>query len=378
MPLTIEVVRDRSELLRRREAWTSLVDRAGADLFHTYEWITTWLAWFGRDKPLAFRFIWEEDGLAGLAPFVEDPEGTLWCRRTLASPVDDDSYRTAFIAAGDGKAAAAALFRHLGETHPRTPIVLNKADASTDRWREFAAVARRFGRKAVPVGQNASPTLRLEGSWEEFLKSKPPHFRSELRRKRKRLEASAAAVEVLVRSPDEFASAFDDVLAVERASWKHGAGTSFAAGAASAGFYRSFGAQAAENGWLRLRLLYLDGRPAAHVFALARKGEFLALKTSYDEARKALSPGSVLVESVVREAFREQGKTFDFLGVESRWKNAYADSLRPYVTLCLFPKSSWRCWKCLAYEGRLRPFIRRRLPWVGAVKRRLSRRSASD
>jgi CelD/BcsL family acetyltransferase involved in cellulose biosynthesis len=141
--------------------------------------------------------------------------------------------------------------------------------------------------------------------------------------------AAAAATERLVLKPAELAQAFDDVLAVERASWKEAAATSFTARPAVAEFFKTFGRQAAERGWLRLRLLYLDGRPAAYVFALVRKGEFLTLKTSYDEERKSLSPGAVLFESVAREAFREGGKTFDIMGVEARWKNEYAEIKKP-------------------------------------------------
>lgn len=372
MTLAVEEVRDPEAIPRLKEAWTELVDRsAEADLFQTYEWVTSWLAAFGRGRRPRFLFVREGSRLVGLAPFVEDRDGSLWCPRTLASPVDDESFRTGFIAAEERAAAAEALFRHLDKTQPGRPVVFRKVEPTAGLGRAFEEAARGAGRKMVTVKENPSPIFRLEGDWEAFLKRRSSHFRSELKRKRKRLEAAAAAREKLVLKPDELAEAFADILAIERASWKEAAATSFTARPAVAEFFKTFGRQAAERGWLRLRLLYMDDRPAAYVFALARKGEFLTLKTSYDEARKSLSPGSVLFESVAREAFREGGKAFDIMGVEARWKNEYGDGLRALATVCFFPKGSLRCWRCLALENHVRPFVAKRLPWVGSVKRRL-------
>jgi CelD/BcsL family acetyltransferase involved in cellulose biosynthesis len=373
MSLAVEEVREPAALPRFQDAWTTLADRSEeADLFQTYEWVSTWLGSYWPGRRIAFLFFWKGGRLVGLAPFVEDGRGDIWCRRTLASPVDDESFRTAVLAGDEREAVIGALVRHLDQTHPGTPVVFNMAEKTTAVMRALPSAARRFGWRAVAVEQNPSPILRLRGDWEAFLKTKSGHFRSELRRKRKRLESSAAVEEVQVDRADAFAGVFDDILAIERASWKEREGSSFTARPAVARFFREFGALAAERGWLRLRLLYLDGHPAAYVFGVARAARFLSLKTSYDAAFSAASPGSVLFESVVREAFQEGMKTFDFLGVESRWKNEYANDLRPHVTLCLFPKRSLRCWRCLAYENHLRPLVKKRLPWVAAAKRRLA------
>jgi CelD/BcsL family acetyltransferase involved in cellulose biosynthesis len=122
-------------------------------------------------------------------------------------------------------------------------------------------------------------------------------------------------------------------------------------------------------------LLLLDGRPVAHICGAVYKNVYYALKTSYDEAYRAWSPGILLFWHVLERVFGEGLAIFDFLGEESPWKTGLANDLRRHVEGCVFVDDAYRCRWGAARENRLKPFVREHLPTVVALRRSLKDRA---
>ena len=86
-------------------------------------------------------------------------------------------------------------------------------------------------------------------------------------------------------------------------------------------FYRSLARRSAERGWLRLHLLYLDGRPVAYFYGVAYRNQLYGLKTS-DDVAFAKRLGVVVVLHALQAAFEEGVSVIDFLGFYyvGRWR----------------------------------------------------------
>lgn len=362
--LNVEEVTRAEDLGHYRVPWTALCEACPeGNPFQTYEWVTTWLDGFWKGRPLTFLFLKEGAELRGLAPLLPDERGALGCPRSLALPVNDHALRSGILYKGDPGEVLDAALTHLAKARRGMRLTFKRFGADSPLVRAAAELASRhhMGIRTPPVP--GSPLIRLDGDWECYDRARPGQVRREMRRKQRKLEKEARVAWSIVSSPGQCAQAMQDVLNIEHHSWKHAAGTSFTAECV-AGFYATFATRAAEQGLLRIYLLHLDGRPAAHLYGVAYKGHYYAFKTSYDEAFQHLSPGLMLFEHALRDAFAQGYATLDLLGFESRWKNEVANDLHRHVDVCLFSKHVLSCQWCSLCEQTVKPFVRTRLPLV--------------
>jgi CelD/BcsL family acetyltransferase involved in cellulose biosynthesis len=204
--------------------------------------------------------------------------------------------------------------------------------------------------------------VRLDGDWDSYLGSRSKKVRHEIRRKQRRLERAGTVQWQTVSDPDEAQMLMEDILHIERRSWKEGNRTSFTAVPHLADFYAALSVRCAHRGWLRTYILYIDKVPVAHMFGVVHRDEYYALKTSFDERCRDLSPGSVLAAHALKEAFTAGLRVFDFQGVPSRWKKELANAEQEYVHVCMFTPYSPRCRACVFYHDRIRLALKHHLP----------------
>jgi CelD/BcsL family acetyltransferase involved in cellulose biosynthesis len=371
--LQIQEVRHTRGLEAHRRSWAALLRSAeDSDFFHTYEWVVTWLEHFWRDRPIAFLLGVQGDRLIAMAPLLGDGESGIWCRPSILLTNDEHDRRGALIHAGDPAPALDAMLIHLERTGRPVRLPLRHVPASSVVTDRFPEVARAHRLQVATVESPSSPVVRLGGTWSSYLESRSNHFRSELRRKRKKLDSCGRVQFSSVRQPDECEAALRDVLRIETDSWKERAGTSLRTGGSFA-FFRALAHRCARRGWLRLWLLHLDGMPIAYLFGIVYRNEFHAIRTSFDQSFANASPGSVLFGHAIQEAFVEGLTAFNLQGGASRWKNEIANDARRHVNLCVFSSGAVRCRICRLVQGRVKPFLRSRTPRLIRMKRHLHR-----
>lgn len=188
----------------------------------------------------------------------------------------------------------------------------------------------------------------------------------------RKIERDWEAKWTIVREPDACEEALAEVWKIETQSWKQLAGTSLAAEKSAVALYESFVPRFATAGWLRMYLLHLDGKPAAHILGAQFNNEYFALKTSYDSTFKAASPGQAIFFYALRDAFERKLRVFDFLGNDSRWKNELANAERRHVSVCAHSKLDAYCAWHRVYETSLKPFARDNAPKLVALGKRFA------
>ncbi len=376
--LEVTEVRTSDELGRHAAEWDALLTRSPvSDFFQTFEWVSSWLRSFWRGRPLAFLFVRRRGELVGIAPLLRDQAGELGCHCAGAwrLPINDHSPRADLIQAGELDGVLDALLARLGHTF-FSRISLGQVRFDAPLARALPDAARRHG-LALQVSEGAAvPIIRLDGDWERYLTTRSSHLARELRRKQRKLEREHRVEWRTISRPEECDRALEDLRQIERGSWKERAGSSFSR-AEIGELYGSLARRCAARGWLRLHLLYLDDVPAAHLLGVEHRGEYLAIKTSFDERFKESSPGSVLITHALQDACARGLRTFDLLGVESRWKRELANDTRRHLELCVYPRTALTCQLCAlreqVYRKRVRPFVLAQLPHLMALKRTVQR-----
>ena len=76
----------------------------------------------------------------------------------------------------------------------------------------------------------------------------------------------------------------------------------------------------------------------------------------------------------VEDAFSEGMTAFDFLGAASRWKSEITDDCVEIDDVCLFTRGIPETELRLLKQVHIRPLVRRYLPTLHAVSRRLASR----
>ena len=231
----------------------------------------------------------------GVAPLLNDKAGDVWCEGTLVSPFNAHVSWASVLCADNNttRICTEACLDHLAMEQCCVRLAFPSVLAAGS----LAQICRRspaVGRcTAAVLDRSSSPLVHINGDWESHLKSQSRHTAKEARRKVKRFDGAGHAERVVIVSEDRVEQAMRDVLFIEERSWKEELGSSFTAGPGLTRFYGTFASQAAENGWLRLYLLYLDSRPVAHIYGVVLQNHYYALKTSYDMAYRQLSAASM-------------------------------------------------------------------------------------
>ena len=349
-----------SEPVQYRAEWeTLLANTPHTGFFDTYEWLSTWIEFFWKDRQIAFFQIRHRDTLVALMPLLPDESGELWCRHTIALPINSYATRADLIGDNTTDDVICAIFNHLYETRQTACLGLKSIQKESSLLPALEQVARRQQLRIQVWPGSVCPIVRIHGDWDGYLASRSKHVRSEIRRKRRKINQEGVIRLRTIASPDDSQAAMEDILRIEQRSWKEAKKTSFTAVSGLPDFYAALSLRCALRGWLRTFILYLDEVPVAHMIGVVYRNEYYALKTSFDEHYRDLSPGSVLIAYALEYAFIARLRVFDFLGVPSRWKNELANDVRKHVSVCVFTRECYRCRMCSFFNNQMKPVIKK-------------------
>jgi hypothetical protein len=175
------------------------------------------------------------------------------------------------------------------------------------------------------VTRRAGPILRADGfDWAAFLATKSGNFRAQAKSRERHLRRQ---YDVVLRETDDLAHLERDLevlfeLHVARWGWPD---ASKFAGPPARAFMADFASTALERGWLRLRMLELDGRPAAAMLNFRFGGAEWYYQSGRDPSFAKDSVGFVLQTHAVREALNEGVHTYRFLRGDESYKRRFAN-----------------------------------------------------
>ena len=158
-------------------------------------------------------------------------------------------------------------------------------------------------------------------SYREYFDGLPGKLRSTIQRKTRQLEKSGRArIEILTdtKETEQAIAAWEQVY---RSSWKQPE--------AYPGFMPGLIRTCAREGWLRLGLLHIDGKPAAAQLWIVCHGTASIYKLAYDEKFAACSPGTVLTAHMMQHAIDvDRVREVDYLTGDDAYKRDWMSHRR--------------------------------------------------
>jgi CelD/BcsL family acetyltransferase involved in cellulose biosynthesis len=367
-PLEARWISDADALAALEPLWNRVVDAAGIDHpFLEHEWIRTWWECFGADKTLRVLLVTEGGAPVGIAPLMLCEERLYGIPvRCLQLIANAHTPRTDILVARGESAGAiyACLWRALADDSDSWDVLLlRQLPEGSPTLEALPVLAGRSGFTTGLWPADASPYVRLRGSWEAYLGGLARKHRANLRNRLKRLEAVGAVALEVVREPAEASAAVEDGFRLEASAWKGQAGTAIDCDGAVRDFYTRLALRAARRGWLRLQFLTVGGRRIAFGYSILINRTLYLLKPGYDPSYRAYSPSALLCYFVLRDAYAGGVEVHDFLGADDPWKHDWTDMVRRHEWLFVFGRSP---------RARVLFFMKFRLvPWIKHVRRLL-------
>ncbi len=307
--------------------WERLARYINASPFLWPGWIGLWWRAFGSGR-LQILTVYENGHLTGVLPLRK-------LHGALLSPTNPHTPQFGFLAATETamERLVHAVFvqepRHLGlfylDPHGGD-VSLVRAAADEARYQVFA--------ESIP----AAPYVATDGPWDSYERGLRRKFRSEIRRRRRRLEDEGRLTLEVSDGTEGLDELLEEGFRVEGSGWKEAYGTSIRSSSTTRRFYTDVARWAAERGWLRLAFLRLSGRTLAFDYCLEYNRTHYLLKTGYDPAYGKFAPGMLIRHLMLARAFSEEITTYDFLGVGSdfAWKREWTSAEQQRLFLHMF------------------------------------------
>jgi CelD/BcsL family acetyltransferase involved in cellulose biosynthesis len=307
--------------------WERLAGQTEANPFLWPGWISAWWNAFGVGQ-LAIFTAYQNGRLVGVLPMH-------LFRGALHSTTNHDTPLFGFLAA-NGAAVnqlARALFFQSARRIDLSFLPTTDAGVSLTR---AAADATRY--KILTQSTPGAPYVSIDRSWDEYVGGLRRKFRSELRRRRRRLEEKGRVTLEVSDGTERLDELLEEGFRIEGSGWKGSFGTSINSSPALRRFYTEVASWAAERGWLRLAFLRLNGQAIAFDYCLEHNKTHYLLKTGYDPAYRELAPGMVLRYLMLARSFSERMATYDFLGVgyDYAWKREWTNTQQELLFMHMF------------------------------------------
>ncbi len=181
--------------------------------------------------------------------------------------------------------------------------------------------------------------IKFGAGKDEYPKAVSGKFRYNLRSYLNKLRAAGEVSFLSIRDFQDVDMAFDTMLRIEEASWKHKHGTGISSTAKNRQFYRELCRGEFKCGRLRVAMLYLNQTPLAYEMGLINGKKYYSVHGSYDEEYKKNSPGIVLLAQVIDGLIQEGVEELDFFGEPFEWQENWTDKYRWHRSLLIYNRS---------------------------------------
>ncbi len=195
--------------------------------------------------------------------------------------------------------------------------------------------------------------LPVMSDWQSYFEARPGAVRSTIKRMGRKFEAAGGRLEI-VRTPEDAEAGIRAYEHVYARSWKQAE--------PHPAFMPGLIRLCARRGWLRLGIAWVGDVPVAAQLWIVANGRAEIYKLAYDEAHKALAPGTLLTTMLMRHAFEvDHVREADYLIGDDPYKAQWMTHRREHLGLVAYNLRSVRGLVLAAREfgGRLMKRLRK-------------------
>jgi len=343
-----EVV-DYDSFLSLEREWNRLVERSTTDtVFVRHEWFNCWWQAYGNGKGMLVLLVRDGEQLLGICPLMTtDERFRIFPVRKIAFMANDEAPRCDLICADRHEEVVSAIVSYLKTRTAEWDVLhLQRVPNTSMNMALFSDAFKREGFQPFLRKSWTSPYLLINEDWVTFYKGTTQRFKKRMRNNLNRIKKANSHSIEHITNPEDLAALIGDIFTVGQQCWKAELGRAISSSPENREFFSKLAEIAANNGWLSLWLMKIDGRPVAFEFHLRYKGSAHALRSEFDQNFSDLSPGAVLDVQAVQTIFDEGMHLYDLGGSADEYKKHWTSEVQEHGDLVVFNRG--------AYQGVLR------------------------
>jgi CelD/BcsL family acetyltransferase involved in cellulose biosynthesis len=362
----IERIEDLGGFEKLREEWAALLDASASNsLFLTWEWLYTWWKHLSEGRRLFIITVRYGRELVAIAPLALRPPQPIrlvpfHALEFLGMGDVGSDYLDVIVRRGKEQEACQVLAEYLRPG--KLMLELTQLERRSCVAENFAAVLKQRGWSLSETKTNVCPFINLSGhSWQSYLATLGPEHRYNFGRKLKNLMKQFEVRFEQVRSEEQRREALPLLIALHNMRWRNRVFSEAFHTVDLVSFHDELSRLALEQGWLRLFVLRLDGKPAAALYGFSYHRIFYYYQAGFDPTYSKHSVGLVTMGLAIKSAIEEGVEAYDLLHGDEPYKFHWARTARELGRLELYPPGA----RGLLYKGTLE---------VSRATRRMARR----
>lgn len=309
--------------------WRRLAE-ARSNPFLTPEWFRASLRAYPDERP--FAVVWRLDGeVRGVLPLVAVSRGPLKTLR-FAGARRADWLSPACRPADEAGMATAVVALLARESSQWQAIRFDRIDAECGWPGDLARTQGGDLAVAPRRREDVLPYIEFdERGFEGYLADRSRNFRSQLGRRRRKLERDHQLSFRMTETAAELEADLDSFFELHDERWSKRGGSSSQDPAARE-HLRLFAAAALEQGWLRLWTAEADGAPAASWYGWRIGERYCYALAGLRESYEPLALGTVLLAHTIEQAAAEGAPIYDLMWGDEGYKTRFETGRREAAT----------------------------------------------
>ncbi len=363
--MLIQTICNFDEFASLHDEWNALLQTTSSDcVFLTHEWLATW--WKHLSESRRLQILTARDGprLIGILPVAERPAQLMRMMpralEFLGSGIIGSDYLDAIVSKDHEDAVLAGFAEHLNRSGRM--LQLGQLRGGSHAVSGLAQELRDHNWTATEAQINVCPYIDLRGfTWDTYLATLGPSVRKNIHRYLRNLPKSFETRVDCIKTSVEASKGLEIAIDLHNKRWgDRGTSEAFQSESVIA-FHREFVQLAADRGWLRLLVLWLNDNPAAALYGLRYGPTFYFYQSGFDPAYSRHSVGVATMGLAIKTAIEERASEYDFLHGDEEYKFHWARGLRNLTRIEMHPPHGLAriCRRSIHFNRSARRMVRR-------------------
>jgi CelD/BcsL family acetyltransferase involved in cellulose biosynthesis/peptidoglycan/xylan/chitin deacetylase (PgdA/CDA1 family) len=319
--MKIDIVDNDEDFLSLGKRWNELLEKSESDtIFLTWEWISAWWKNYKSDGDRLFVLLAENKAgeLLGIAPFyvreVRFAKLRFKCIFLIGDGSSDSDYLDLITVAGREEEVIRAFSSCLAQSADKWDLaLLNEIPASSPTIALFASLSQSEGWLYRQNETLCAHTI-LPDSWDGYLKSLKPRFRTKVRSCIRNLEQNFEVRFSLCDRQRDLRPSLESLFQLHSRRWRLEYQDGVFESPQKRRFYMDMATAFLNRGWLCLYGVNLGDKIVASQIGFEYGRKMFHLQEGFDPDYENLSVGIALRAYVFRELIAKGVKEYDFLG----------------------------------------------------------------
>jgi CelD/BcsL family acetyltransferase involved in cellulose biosynthesis len=361
--LTTRIVKDLDGWADLRPWWDALLEASmDSTPWQSWEYLTSWWRNLAGDRKLRIVVVESAGVPVMIFPMQITKEWMIGVPTRLLEPISsmwDVNRPRVALGAHDVRAFQVGLETLWGFRSEWDSLRFEELPLDDPQVKELRSFADRRELWFRDVLSSVCPTLRVDQPWEQFLKTRGPRLRKNLRASMRKLEGEGTVRLQVCETLDEVSAGLDVMLELHGRSWKRRKHVGLSLSPQFQTFFRAFLMGMSARGRARVLVLRVGERPVAATVAFLHLDTYFSTEIVHDSAFARCSPGTLL-ESLEIEGLMKSGtfRHYDFLGRFLSNKQRWTDDARVTSRLYLFRPTAAN-WLLDLHYFRAKPVVKR-------------------